>query len=100
MGAESPHETLRFYWASRLGAIRQGQFKYHVRRPISVGYAMAPLMFQMPLGPWLFDLSLDPDESYDVSELYPEVTSRLAARLEKQVADDRTNPRGFLASRP
>ena len=29
------------------------------------------------LGPWLFDLAADPDESYDVTEKHPEAAGRL-----------------------
>jgi hypothetical protein len=95
-GGDSPHETLLFYWANQLGAIREGSFKYHIRRPVSVGYALAPLMLQMPVGPWLFNLAMDSDESYDVSERHADITARLARLLGEQKARDLANPRGFL----
>jgi uncharacterized sulfatase len=92
----SPHEALYFYWTDVLGAVRAGDFKYHIRRPIMVGYALAPLTLQMALGPWLFDLSSAPDESYDVSTRHPKVFEELEAMLASRVAEDARNPRGFL----
>ncbi|MFP8880069.1 MAG: sulfatase [Myxococcota bacterium] len=95
-GDRSAHEALYFYWAQTLGAVRSGNFKYHDRRPIPVGYAPAPLMLQIPMGPWLFDLSRDPDESYDVIDRHPDLAARLAALLGERRKADRANSRGFL----
>jgi uncharacterized sulfatase len=94
-GSEPEREALRFYWSSMLGGIRVGDYKLHVRRPLLVGYAPAPLMLQMSLGPMLFDLSLDPGESYDVGPLRPEIRARLSRLIESTRADDAANPRGF-----
>ena len=46
-------------------------------------------------GPWLFDLELDPDESYDVSEKYPAIAGRLRAILETRRRELADNPRGW-----
>lgn len=73
-----------------------GPWKYQSRRPIAVGYAPAPVMLQMPLGPWLFNLRSDGDESYDVGERHPEIRDRLARLLEERKAADAVNLRGFL----
>lgn len=94
-GAPTPHEALFFYWATQLGAVRSGPWKFQTRRPIPVGYAPVPLMLQMPLGPWLFDLQRDGDESYDVGDRHPQVRARLARLLEERHQADETNPRGF-----
>ncbi len=99
-GASSAHEALYFYWAEMLGAVRSGRFKYHIRRPIPVGYAPAPLMLQMPVGPWLFDLQFDSDESYDVSDRQPEVMERLGTLLRRRVEQDGLDPRGFGSASP
>ncbi len=45
------------------------------------------------LGPWLFDLAADPDESYDVTEKHPEAAGRLRDLLEAKKAEIATNPR-------
>jgi uncharacterized sulfatase len=94
-GAPSPHEALFFYWNRTLGAVRAGRFKYHIRRPILAGYGLAPVTIQLPLGPWLFDLKNDPDESYDIGQRHPEVMERMARLLAARVAADEENPRGF-----
>jgi hypothetical protein len=46
-------------------------------------------------GPWLFDLGLDPDESYDISERHPETFKRMAEMLEARRQDLEDNPRGW-----
>jgi len=94
-GSAPEREALSFYWSNMLGGIRVGDYKLHVRRPLLVGYAPAPLMLQMPLGPMLFDLSRDPGESYDVGPLRPEIRARLSGLIESTRADDAANPRGF-----
>ena len=98
--APSSHQALYFYWADQLGAVRSGPWKYQSKRPISVGYAPAPVMLQMPLGPWLFNLVDDGDESYDVGERYPEVRDRLAGLLEARNAADAADLRGFHGPGP
>ncbi len=94
-GAPSPHESLFFYWTDTLGAVRSGNLKYHIRRPVSVGYAPVPIGVGLPKGPWLFDLGLDSDESYDVSHNRPEDFQRLARMLADRRELDQSNPRGF-----
>ena len=61
---------------------------------------MQPVMLQVPLGPWLFDLERDPDESYDVSDRNLEQTERMAALLAERVAADRLDVRGFRVGAP
>lgn len=63
-------------------------------------YAPAPLMLQMPVGPWLFDLQFDSDESYDVSDRQPEVMERLGTLLRRRVEQDGLDPRGFASVSP
>jgi hypothetical protein len=46
--------------------------------------------------PWLFDLDLDPNESYDVSDRHPETFRRLGYMLEARLLELERNPRGWL----
>lgn len=55
----------------------------------------APVMLQMTLGPWLFDLESAGAESYDVGEHYPEVRDRRALLQRERAAADAASPRGF-----
>ncbi len=76
--AETPHDALFFYKSDNLYAVRTPRWKYHRRHPAwNAGYA------PMEVGPMLFDLQTDPDESYDVSGLHPEV----AAELEQMMTE-------------
>ena len=46
-------------------------------------------------GPWLFDLELDPDESYDVSDLHPQEAARLAVALRRWRESLERSPGGW-----
>lgn len=62
-GAE-PYSRLGHYYASeRLMAVSNGRFKYHDRQPVI--YVVSDMILGVPTakGPWLFDLSVDSDES-------------------------------------
>ncbi len=47
-------------------------------------------------GPFLFDLDLDPTESYDLSRRFPAVSEGLAGDLRRMNEAVRRNPRGWL----
>jgi arylsulfatase A-like enzyme len=85
-----------FHRISTLEALREGRFKYHDRHGVFFGnpmdWAWGPMRKR---GPWLFDLELDPDESYDVSATYPDVATRLGAALERRRQELADNPRGW-----
>ncbi len=71
-----PHERLYYYKGKTLEAVRSQRFKYQLRHYVyysPVGQAQ---------GPWLFDLEDDPNESYNVSALYPEVFQQFSAEVE------------------
>ena len=85
-----------FHQVGHLRAVRQGRFKYHGRHRLPFGN---PPDFSLGLwvrkGPWLFDIELDPDESYDVSERHPEIFARLGLMLEARLQELEENPRGW-----
>jgi len=66
-GEDSPHKALYFYKSKSLQAVRTQNWKYRRKH---TGYATTYRM--VPKGPMLFDLKNDPDESYNVIDLYPE----------------------------
>jgi uncharacterized sulfatase len=87
----SPHETLYFFDTRNLVAVRRGNWKYY-RQYMTDNAAFWPL-YQ---GPHLFDLSLDPNESYSLVETRPQLAAEMAAMLdafEEQLID---NLRGWL----
>ncbi len=77
-GGESPHEALFFYRGDSLQAVRAGRWKYRRRH---FGWGTAYFFTQR--GPMLFNLDTDPDESYNVIDLFP----GKAAELEKLMDD-------------
>ena len=90
-----------YFQIGALRAVRSGRFKYHDRHRLLYGNPMDWLLAPfVDKGPWLFDLELDPDESYDVSERYPEVARRLADRLEEHRRETAANPSGWVLGGP
>ncbi|WP_062516802.1 sulfatase family protein [Demequina gelatinilytica] len=93
--SEQVGEFYYFYAGEQLLAVSDGRYKYYREQPyvdVSSGTADVSVTEQ---GPWLFDLSVDPDESYDVLARYPEVGAALAAELERRDAEMAENPRGW-----
>ncbi len=93
---EPPHDPIYFHQISVLRAVRQGRFKYHDRHGVFFGnpadFSWGPMIQR---GPWLFDLELDPDESYDVSQRHAETARRLRGLLEARRQELADNPRGW-----
>lgn len=88
--SQSPHEALYFYKGNKLVGIRDGKWKY-LRRHMTDngGYA------SLSQGPFLFNLELDPNESYSLIESEPEVARRLAEMLDAFDAEIEVNIRGW-----
>jgi uncharacterized sulfatase len=85
-----------FHQVATLRAVREGHFKYHDRHGVFYGNPVDwPWALMKERGPWLFDLQLDPAESYDVSARYPEVAKRLRETLEERKRELAANPRGW-----
>lgn len=93
----SPHKTLYYYSGDELFAMRSKRFKYHISRPI-----VHPTAWQMPFNiamrqdPWLFDLDNDFDESYDVSNKYPQILKQMKIQLDNKNTEMQKNPRGWI----
>lgn len=93
----SPHKQLYYYTGDELFAMRTDRFKYHIRRPLVHTVAwQKPFNVALHQGPWLFDLKNDSDESYNVSEKYPQMVEQMAALLAKRNAEMLVNPRGWV----
>jgi len=95
-GESKPRGPVWFHQVGHLRAVRDGRFKYHDRHRVPFGN---PPDFSFGVwtqkGPWLFDLDLDPDESYDVSERHPETFARMAEMLRARRQELEGNPRGW-----
>ena len=95
-GEHPPRNPVWFHQVGHLRAVRLGRFKYHDRHRVPFGN---PPDFSLGVwtrkGPWLFDLELDPDESYDVSERHPETFKQMEEMLEARRQELQENPRGW-----
>ena len=76
------HGPIYYYDEQHLDAVRSRRWKLHRRRHTWGGRDRNA---QLSL-PQLFDLEVDPAESYDVSERHPEVVRELLALLEQEEA--------------
>ena len=87
---QSPHETLYYYKGKKLVGVRHDNWKY-LRRHMTDngGYA------SLSQGPFLFNLDLDPNESYSLIESEPEIAKNLAAMLDAFDAEIEENIRGW-----
>lgn len=91
----TPHEYLYFYAGERLMAVSDGRFKYHDERNIVYAPGNAAFGFPNKKGPWLFDLNLDPDESYNVLTKYPKITAKLSKAMAIKREEMTKNKRGW-----
>jgi uncharacterized sulfatase len=89
--APSPHDRFFYYDARKLVAVRYKHWKYH-RQYRTDNAAFWPL----GQGPFLFDLDIDPNESYSLIENQPELAAQLADMLDAFEAEMEKNLRGWL----
>ncbi|RMD85340.1 MAG: sulfatase [Candidatus Dadabacteria bacterium] len=114
---ESPHEVLFFFHDREIEAARSGRWKYYRKTnryywPVPMddpstipGRRVAAYVYTdertgrsahlLPTFPLLYDLEVDPSESYNVIDRHQDVARKLADaihRMEAQLAD---NPRGW-----
>lgn len=91
-----PHNELLFFKNDQPLALRSGKYKFHGRQFLFPGTQFEiPVGPLVPQGPWLFDLSIDGNESYDITEREPTVAHRLRVALQAHQRELAANPRGW-----
>ena len=70
-----------YYYGDQLQALRKGSFKIHF--VTNTGYGSPQVRHDAPL---LFNLNLDPGESYNIALEYPEVIVELSRLAREHVA--------------
>jgi len=95
---KSPHDALYFYHHDKLEGIRAGKWKYYTN--------ISTYTYPVPVdknhfakgypAPWLYDLELDPTESYSLTESRPEVVREMETKIESWNRMMKKNPRGRL----
>lgn len=78
-------EALLYFDGWNAQCIRKGNYKLHVARHNSQVYSPAPAGGRMNLplaNPELYDLSIDPQESYDIAPGKPEIVKELRAKYD------------------
>ena len=104
-GVGSPHEALFFYHFDQLEGVRAGKWKY-IRRmsrytwPVPLdGRNLVDRFSRDQLGnrwPLLYNLELDPAESYNVIDRHPDVVEKLEAIMAEEEKAMKKNPGGWL----
>lgn len=90
-GDATPHRELYFYDTRNLVGVRQEHWKYY-RRYISDNGAFWPLK----QGPFLFDIEMDPNESFSLVESQPKQATEMAEMLEEFERNMKANLRGWV----
>jgi arylsulfatase len=83
---ELDREALLYFDNLYLQCARFKQWKLHIARYNTLAYNPPPVggRFNFPLrNPELYDLLLDPDESYDLAPEHPDVVKEIQGRIER-----------------
>lgn len=94
-GGESPHDYLYFFAGKDLRAVRDQRFKYHAANKWIYAPEPSNFGFSLARSSWLFDTSVDHDESYDTSELHEPQVKRMQAAFMRKAQALKNNPRGW-----
>lgn len=82
----APHLML-YFDSIYLQAARYGKWKIHVARYDIPPYNPATKQRKnKPINPELYSMELDPDESYDVADKYPDIVGSLKSRIKEAMA--------------
>ncbi|MGH9672167.1 MAG: sulfatase family protein [Bryobacteraceae bacterium] len=85
---EVEREPLLYFRDNHVWAARWGRWKLHVARANAEAYSPAPAAGRLVLtlaSPELYDLSNDPDESFDVAARNLEIVNRIRASIDRQL---------------
>ncbi|MEP7363834.1 MAG: sulfatase-like hydrolase/transferase [Acidobacteriota bacterium] len=83
-----PREPLLYFIENDLHCARQGKWKVHIARHNSYYYSPTPAEGRVSLflpAPELYNLDLDPSESYDVSKENPAIVQSMLAAVERDM---------------
>jgi len=87
----SPHNYLPYHWGKKILAIRDRNYKYHVKhRSDNSSY------YILRVGPMLFDMQRYDQESYDQTTHYPTEAKELKNKLDHFKRELKKNPRGWI----
>lgn len=90
-GGPSPHDEIILFNNEKIAAVRTQRWKYVVRTYYRT-YDVALDAYGYPL---LFDMQLDPGESYGLARLHPDVADEMRGRVERAKAKFRPIAKAF-----
>ncbi len=95
---KSPNEALYFFHHDSLEGIRVGKWK--LLRNINTYTYPAPINTiirkKIGKGPYLYDMEVDPGESYDIGDNYPEMVEKLSKMMDQFEEQMDKDPKGLL----
>jgi len=93
----SPHDALFFYHHAELEGARVGKWKFY--------QDISTYVYPIPVDkrfiskfdrPWLYNLEIDPTESYPLNEKYPDLVVQMTQLINHWTSTMKKNPRGWL----
>lgn len=95
-GGETPHEELYYFANEKLMAVRDGGFKYLDARAHIYQANDSSIGLPVKQGPWLINMELDQDESYNVAMRHPDRVKSMHRKLLAKRQEMTDNPRGWI----
>ncbi len=88
--------SLFFFWKDEVFAVRNKNYKYHINHRLGSFNPKYPLPNEVSEGPWLFDLSYDPSEAYNILDNEKSLAERMDQQIQLMNEEIESNPRGWL----
>lgn len=85
-----------FFWRDQIYAVRNGNYKYHIKHRIGTFNEKYPLPNSVSQGPWLFDLSYDEAEAYNIIENEKSLADRMDQQIEDMQEEMNEDPRAWI----
>jgi len=95
-GGETPHDYLYYFANEKLMAVRNSDFKYLAKRAHIYQANDSDIGLPSPQEPWLINMKIDDNESYDVTAHDPKRAAAMRKILLSKHQEMKVNKRGWI----